>query len=200
MRNLRILRLSIFNKLLKAQDLRNGLFVRVLPEEPIFALIFQPLTLNPKNFVLLLYRRSLFREVFLRMQYLADRGNLGMAVVSVYARHSKKYPKSKEKKAGQCKRCRCPLWLRWGKDGNRCAHAILGDRDRKLKSLHSRSGPEKLPPCRGCLELETPPSGLQVGVSFPRSRAWSSNNLNLLGKSLLTLLLPQGLLYQTGFL
>jgi hypothetical protein len=33
-RNLRIVRLSIFNKLLKAQDLRNGVFVRVLPEEP----------------------------------------------------------------------------------------------------------------------------------------------------------------------
>jgi hypothetical protein len=35
-RNLRIVRLSIFNKLLKAQDLRNGVFVRVLPEEPNF--------------------------------------------------------------------------------------------------------------------------------------------------------------------
>jgi len=36
MRNLRIVRLSIFNKLLKAQDLRIGVFVRVLPEEPFF--------------------------------------------------------------------------------------------------------------------------------------------------------------------
>jgi hypothetical protein len=35
-RNLRIVRLSIFNKLMKAQDLRNGVFVRVLPEEPSF--------------------------------------------------------------------------------------------------------------------------------------------------------------------
>jgi len=33
-RNLRIVRLNIFNKLLKAQDLRNGVFVRVLSEEP----------------------------------------------------------------------------------------------------------------------------------------------------------------------
>jgi hypothetical protein len=36
-RNLRIVRLSVFNKLLKAQDLRNAVFVRVLPEEPILS-------------------------------------------------------------------------------------------------------------------------------------------------------------------
>jgi transposase len=44
-----------------------------------------------------------------------------MAVVTVYARHSKKCEKSKEKKAGQYKRCKCPLWLRWGKDGKKSA-------------------------------------------------------------------------------
>lgn len=39
-----------------------------------------------------------------------------MAIVTVYARHSRKCPKSKEKRAGQYKRCGCPLWLRWGKN------------------------------------------------------------------------------------
>ena len=37
-----------------------------------------------------------------------------MAVVIVYARHSTKCPKSKVKGAGQFRRCKCPLWLRWG--------------------------------------------------------------------------------------
>jgi len=44
-----------------------------------------------------------------------------MAVVTVYPRHSKKCPKSKEKNAGQYKRCNCPKWLRWGKNGKKSA-------------------------------------------------------------------------------
>lgn len=44
-----------------------------------------------------------------------------MAVVTVYTRHSKKCPKSREKKAGQYRRCNCPKWLRWGKNGNKSA-------------------------------------------------------------------------------
>ncbi len=36
MRNLRIVRLSIFSKLLTGLDLRIGFRVRVLPEEPFF--------------------------------------------------------------------------------------------------------------------------------------------------------------------
>jgi hypothetical protein len=36
--------------------------------------------------------------------------------VTVYARHSSKCPKSKEKNAGQWKRCKCPLWLQWNKE------------------------------------------------------------------------------------
>lgn len=42
-----------------------------------------------------------------------------MAVVKVYQRHSKKC--LKEQKAGQRKRCKCRLWLRWGKNGKRSA-------------------------------------------------------------------------------
>jgi len=44
-----------------------------------------------------------------------------MAVVTVYTRHSKKCPKSKEKNAGQYRRCSCSKWLRWGKKGKRSA-------------------------------------------------------------------------------
>lgn len=44
-----------------------------------------------------------------------------MAVVMVVARHSKKCPKSKEKNAGQYRRCKCPLWLQWGKNGKKSA-------------------------------------------------------------------------------
>jgi integrase/recombinase XerD len=38
--------------------------------------------------------------------------------VTVYARHSRLCSKSKEKNAGQWKRCRCPLWLQWNTNGN----------------------------------------------------------------------------------
>jgi hypothetical protein len=41
--------------------------------------------------------------------------------VTVYARHSTKCSKSKERNAGQHKRCKCPLWLRWGKHRKKSA-------------------------------------------------------------------------------
>lgn len=41
--------------------------------------------------------------------------------VSVYARHSSKCSKSGVRGTGQYKRCKCPLWLRWGKDGKKSA-------------------------------------------------------------------------------
>jgi site-specific recombinase XerD len=41
--------------------------------------------------------------------------------VTVYARHSTKCSKSRERNAGQHKRCKCPLWLRWGKRGKKSA-------------------------------------------------------------------------------
>jgi hypothetical protein len=41
--------------------------------------------------------------------------------VTVYARHSSQCSKSKEKNAGQWKRCKCPLWLRWGKHDKKSA-------------------------------------------------------------------------------
>lgn len=42
-------------------------------------------------------------------------------VVAVYARHSKKCPQSKVKNSGQHRRCKCPLWLRWGRSRKRSA-------------------------------------------------------------------------------
>jgi hypothetical protein len=59
MRNLRRVWLSIFNKLLKAQGLRNGLFVRVLPEEPFFCLDFPIACVESHS---LMYCRVVFRE------------------------------------------------------------------------------------------------------------------------------------------
>ena len=41
--------------------------------------------------------------------------------VSAYARHSSKRSKSRERGTGQYKRCKCPLWLRWGKDSKKSA-------------------------------------------------------------------------------
>jgi hypothetical protein len=38
--------------------------------------------------------------------------------VTVYARHSSKCSKSKEKNAGQWKRCKCHIWLQWNENGN----------------------------------------------------------------------------------
>jgi hypothetical protein len=55
-----------------------------------------------------------------RLAVLADRG-ISTVVVSVYARHSGKCPQSKVKNARQFKRCKCPLWLRWGKSHKRSA-------------------------------------------------------------------------------
>jgi len=42
-------------------------------------------------------------------------------LVTVYVRHSKRCAKSKVKNAGQFKRCKCPLWLRWGKSSRKSA-------------------------------------------------------------------------------
>ena len=44
-----------------------------------------------------------------------------MAVVRVFPRHSKKCPKKTEGNSGSRTRCKCPLWLGWGKKGKRSA-------------------------------------------------------------------------------
>ena len=42
-------------------------------------------------------------------------------VVTVYARHAARCPQSKVRHAGQNRRCKCPLWLRWGRSHKRSA-------------------------------------------------------------------------------
>ena len=42
-------------------------------------------------------------------------------MVTVYARHSGKCPQSKVRHAGHHRRCKCPLWLRWGKNHKKAA-------------------------------------------------------------------------------
>ncbi len=48
--------------------------------------------------------------------------------VTVHARHSSQFSKSKEKNSGQWKRCECPLWLQWNTN-----------RDQFKKSAKTRS-------------------------------------------------------------
>jgi site-specific recombinase XerD len=55
-----------------------------------------------------------------RLAVLGARG-ISTVVVTVYVRHSRKCPQSKVKNAGQFKRCKCPLWLRWSKSRKRSA-------------------------------------------------------------------------------
>ena len=47
--------------------------------------------------------------------------------VTVYARHGTKCSKSRERNAGQYKRCKCPLWLRWGKHDKKSARTRSRD-------------------------------------------------------------------------
>ncbi|MFY9562055.1 MAG: tyrosine-type recombinase/integrase [Terriglobales bacterium] len=47
--------------------------------------------------------------------------------VTVYARHGAKCPKSRERNTGQYKRCKCPLWLRWGKHDKKSARTRSWD-------------------------------------------------------------------------
>jgi hypothetical protein len=63
-----------------------------------------------------LYCRTLFAEESGVFSVLKGIGET--MTVTVYARHSSKCSKSKEKNAGQWKRCKCPLWLQWNEDGN----------------------------------------------------------------------------------
>jgi hypothetical protein len=60
-----------------------------------------------------------------------------MAMVTVYARHSKKCPKSKENGAGQYRRCNCPKWLGWAKAEKQLAKTrsweIASKKARKLE-------------------------------------------------------------------
>jgi site-specific recombinase XerD len=78
-----------------------------------------------------------------------------MAVVIVYARHSKKCPKNKVKGAGQYRRCKCPLWLRCGnlkrsaktrswEIANKKARLLEEELDQKALGVEAPKNPEPI--------------------------------------------------------
>jgi integrase/recombinase XerD len=71
-------------------------------------------------------------------------------VVFVYARHSRKCPQSKVRHAGQHRRCKCPLWLRWGKSHKQSART----RSWEIATKGARKLEEELE--REALGIETP--------------------------------------------
>jgi hypothetical protein len=71
-------------------------------------------------------------------------------VVTVYARHSGKCPQSKVRHGGLHRRCKCPLWLRWGKSHKRCART----RSWEIANKAARKLEEELE--RAALGIETP--------------------------------------------
>jgi integrase/recombinase XerD len=71
-------------------------------------------------------------------------------VVTVYARHSQTCPHRKMKNAGQYRRCKCPLWLRWGKSHKRSA----GTRSWEIAIKGARKLEAELE--RKALGIETP--------------------------------------------
>lgn len=71
-------------------------------------------------------------------------------VVTVYARHSARCPQSKVRRSGQYRRCKCPLWLRWGKSKKRSA----GTRTWEIATKAARKLEEELE--REALGIETP--------------------------------------------
>jgi integrase/recombinase XerD len=71
-------------------------------------------------------------------------------VVTVYARHSARCPQSKVRRAGQYRRCKCPLWLRWGKSKKRSA----GTRTWEIATKAARKLEEELE--REALGIATP--------------------------------------------
>jgi integrase/recombinase XerD len=71
-------------------------------------------------------------------------------VVSVYTRHSAKCRQSKVSNSGQYRRCKCPLWLRWGKSHKRSART----RTWEIATKVARKLEEELE--REALGIETP--------------------------------------------
>jgi hypothetical protein len=83
----------------------------------------------------------------------ADRG-ISTLVVNVYARHSGKCPQSKLRHVGQHRRCKCPLWLRWGKShrrsaktrsweiANKAARKLEEEFDRKASGIETPKPPD----------------------------------------------------------
>jgi hypothetical protein len=75
-------------------------------------------------------------------------------VVIVYARHSGKCPQSKVRQAGQHRRCKCPLWLRWGKSYKRSART----RSWEIATKSARKLEEELEREAVGIEMPKPPT------------------------------------------
>jgi site-specific recombinase XerD len=104
-----------------------------------------------------LYRRQIFSASFPPRSVLGKEGS-NVAIVTVYARHSRNCPKSREKKAGQYRRCKCPLWLRWG----RCHKRSAGTRSWEIATKAARKLEEELE--RKALGIEPPKQPASVTI------------------------------------
>ena len=107
-------------------------------------------------------------------------------VVSVYARHARKRPQSKVKNAGQYRRCKCPLWFRWGKNNKRAA----GTRSWELATKAARKPEEELERAALGIDVPKPPDHFTIDSALElymldrsqRGIKDSSKPLRLLGR------------------
>ncbi len=83
-------------------------------------------------------------------------------IVSVYARHSGKCPQSKVRRAGQYRRCKCPLWLRWGRTHKRSAKT----RTWEIANKAARTLEEELEREALGLEVPKPPDHVTIDTAL----------------------------------
>lgn len=83
-------------------------------------------------------------------------------VVTVYARHSRKCAQSKVRHAGQYRRCKCPLWLRWGKCHKRSART----RSWEIATKAARKFEEKLELEALGIESPKPPDHVTIDIAL----------------------------------
>ena len=83
-------------------------------------------------------------------------------VVTVYARHSGKCPQSKVRHAGQFKRCKCPLWLRWGK----CHKRSTRTRSWEIATKAARKFEEELEREALGIEVPKPPDHVTIDAAL----------------------------------
>jgi integrase/recombinase XerD len=83
-------------------------------------------------------------------------------VVTVYARHSGKCPQSKVRHAGQYRRCKCPLWLRWGKSQKKSART----RSWEIATKAARKLEEELEREASGIETPKPPDHATIDTAL----------------------------------
>ena len=88
--------------------------------------------------------------------------------VTVYARHSMKCSKSREKNAGQYKRCKCNLWLQWNKDGEQFKKsAKTRSWDIATKAARKLEGELEREAIGGFRRIPSPRKNLGQAMSLP---------------------------------